>query len=75
MSPWLSWNSLIDEAGFNSQRSACLCLLSTGIKGVHHHCLVCDTHTPTHRSEDHLWESVLSYYVIGYQTQLVSNYG
>jgi hypothetical protein len=23
----------------NSQRSACLCLLSAGIKGVHHHCL------------------------------------
>jgi hypothetical protein len=24
----------------NSQRSACLCLLSAGIKGVHHHCQI-----------------------------------
>ena len=28
---------LVDQAGLNSQRSACLCLPSGGIKGVCHH--------------------------------------
>jgi hypothetical protein len=27
----------VDQPGFNSQRSYCLCLSSTKIKGVHHH--------------------------------------
>ena len=32
--------ALVDKAGLSSfQRSACLCLLSAGIKGMHHHCL------------------------------------
>ena len=33
----LSWNSSADQAGLNSQSFACLCLQSSGIKGVHHH--------------------------------------
>jgi hypothetical protein len=35
--PWLSWNSLCRPGWPGTQRSACLCLLSPGIKGVHHH--------------------------------------
>ena len=30
---------LVDQLAWNSQTSACLCLLSAGIKGVCHHCL------------------------------------
>jgi hypothetical protein len=35
--PWLSWNSFCRPAWLRSQKSACLCLLSAGIKGVPHH--------------------------------------
>ena len=35
--PRLSWNSLCRPGWPQTQRSACLCLLNTGIKGVHHH--------------------------------------
>ena len=33
---WLSWNSLCGQGCLLTQRSACLCLLSTGVKGVCH---------------------------------------
>jgi hypothetical protein len=36
--PWLSWNSLCGPGWPQTQKSACLCLPSSGIKGVHHHC-------------------------------------
>jgi hypothetical protein len=36
--PWLSWNSLCRPGWPWTQKSACLCLPSAGIKGVHHHC-------------------------------------
>ena len=36
--PSLSWNSLCIPGWLWTQNSACLCLLSAGIKGVHHHC-------------------------------------
>jgi hypothetical protein len=36
----LSWNSLCRPGWPRTQKSACLCLLSAGIKGVHHHRLV-----------------------------------
>jgi hypothetical protein len=35
--PWLSWNSLCRPGWPWTQKSACLCLRSAGIKGVHHH--------------------------------------
>jgi hypothetical protein len=35
--PWLSWNSLCRPGWPPTQKSACLCLRSAGIKGVHHH--------------------------------------
>jgi hypothetical protein len=35
--PWLSWNSLCRPGCPRTQKSACLCLLSAGIKGVRHH--------------------------------------
>jgi hypothetical protein len=38
--PWLSWNSLCRSGCPQTQKSACLCLLSAGIKGVHHHALL-----------------------------------
>jgi hypothetical protein len=34
---WLSWNSLCRPGWPRTQRSACLCLPSAGIKGVRHH--------------------------------------
>ena len=34
---WLSWNSLCRPGWPWTQKSACLCLPSAGIKGVHHH--------------------------------------
>jgi hypothetical protein len=34
----LSWNSLCRPGWPRIQKSACLCLPSAGIKGVHHHC-------------------------------------
>ena len=34
---WLSWNSLCNPGWSQTQRSACLYLLSAGIKGVHHY--------------------------------------
>jgi hypothetical protein len=37
--PWLSWNSLCRSGWPRTQKSACLCLPSAGIKGVRHHCL------------------------------------
>jgi hypothetical protein len=37
--PWLSWNSLCRPDWPWTQRSACLCLQSTGIKAVNHHIL------------------------------------
>jgi hypothetical protein len=37
--PWLSWNSLCRSGWPRTQKSACLCLPSAGIKGVCHHCL------------------------------------
>jgi hypothetical protein len=36
--PWLSWNSLCRAGWPQTQKSACLCLSSGGIKGVRHHC-------------------------------------
>jgi hypothetical protein len=35
--PWLSWNSLCRPGWPRTQRSACLCLPSAGIKGMCHH--------------------------------------
>jgi hypothetical protein len=35
--PWLSWNSLWRPGWPRTQKFACLCLPSAGIKGVHHH--------------------------------------
>jgi hypothetical protein len=35
--PWLSWNSLGRPGWPRTQKSACLCLPSAGIKGVRHH--------------------------------------
>ena len=35
--PWLSWNSLCRPSWPPTQKSACFCLLSAGIKGVCHH--------------------------------------
>jgi hypothetical protein len=35
--PWLSGNSLSRPGWPRTQKSACLCLPSAGIKGVHHH--------------------------------------
>jgi hypothetical protein len=35
--PWLSWNSLCRPGWPRTQKSACLCLPSAGIKGVCHH--------------------------------------
>jgi hypothetical protein len=35
---WLSWNSVCRPGWPQTQKSACLCLLSAGIKGVCHHC-------------------------------------
>ena len=35
--PWLSWNSLCRPAWPQSQKSTCLCLLSSWIKGMCHH--------------------------------------
>jgi hypothetical protein len=37
--PWLSWNSLCRPGWPPTQKSACLCLPSAGVKHVHHHCL------------------------------------
>ena len=37
--PWLSWNSLCRSGWPRTQKSACLCLPSAGIKGVHPHAL------------------------------------
>jgi hypothetical protein len=37
VSPWLSWNSLCRPGWPQTQKSACLCLPSPGIKGLHHH--------------------------------------
>jgi hypothetical protein len=34
---WLPWNLLCGPGWPQTQRSNLLCLLSTGIKGVHHH--------------------------------------
>ena len=37
--PWLSWNNSLCRPGWpRTQKSTCLCLPSTGIKGVRHHC-------------------------------------
>ena len=36
----LSWNSLCRPGWPQTQRSSCLCLSSTGIKGIYHHCPV-----------------------------------
>jgi hypothetical protein len=35
--PWLSWNSFCRPGRPWTQKSACLCLPSAGINGVHHH--------------------------------------
>jgi hypothetical protein len=37
VSPWLSWNSLCRPGWPRTQKSACLCLPSAGIKGMCHH--------------------------------------
>jgi hypothetical protein len=37
--PWLSWNPLCRSGWPRTQKSACLCLPSAGIKGMCHHCL------------------------------------
>jgi hypothetical protein len=36
--PWLSWNSLCRSGWPPTHKSACLCLLSVGIKGMCHRC-------------------------------------
>jgi hypothetical protein len=36
MYPWMACY-IVDQVGLNSQRSACLCLLSAGIKSVESH--------------------------------------
>jgi hypothetical protein len=49
---WLSWNSLCRPGWPQTQKSACLCLPSAGIKGVCHHCLACVhvlLHTHSHK--------------------------
>jgi hypothetical protein len=35
---WLSWNSLCRPGWPQTQKSACLCFSSAGIKGVRHYC-------------------------------------
>jgi hypothetical protein len=35
---WLSWNSLCRPGWLQTQKSACLCLPNSGIKGVRYHC-------------------------------------
>jgi hypothetical protein len=35
--PWLSWNSLCRPGWPRTQKSACSCLPSAGVKGVRHH--------------------------------------
>jgi hypothetical protein len=35
--PWLSWNSLCKPGLPRTQKSTCLCLPNSGIKGMHHH--------------------------------------
>jgi hypothetical protein len=35
--PWPSGTHSLDQAGLETQRFACLCLQSDGIKGVRHH--------------------------------------
>jgi hypothetical protein len=37
--PWLSWNSLCRPGWPWTQKFACLCLPSAGIKGMHHHAI------------------------------------
>ena len=37
MQPWLFWDLICKLGWLQTQRSACLCLLSAGIKYVHHH--------------------------------------
>ena len=39
---WLFWNLFCRPGWPQTQRSTCLCLLSAGIKGVHHHFLIPD---------------------------------
>lgn len=34
---WLSWNYYVEQTVLNPQRSSSLCLLCSGIKGMHHH--------------------------------------
>lgn len=34
---WLSWNYYVEQAVLNPQRSTSLCLLSSGVKGMHHY--------------------------------------
>ena len=36
---WLSWNSLCRPGWPRTQKISCLCLPSTGIKGMGHYCL------------------------------------
>jgi hypothetical protein len=36
--PWLSWNSLCRPGWPRTQKSPCLCFLSTRIKSAHNHC-------------------------------------
>ena len=38
--PWAAWNLLCRRGWPGTQRSACLCLLSAGIKAVRHHTLL-----------------------------------
>lgn len=37
MLPGWSWNLYVDQADFNPTESTCLCLLCTGIKGMHNY--------------------------------------
>ena len=62
--PWLSWNSLCRPGWPRTQKSACLCLPSAGIKGVHHHArLTCNIlsilHVLTHSVVQGHWENQL----------------
>jgi len=38
-SPWYPGTDWVDQLSLNTQRSACLCLQSSGIKSICHHCM------------------------------------
>jgi hypothetical protein len=46
--PWLPWNSLFRPGWPWTQKSACLCLPSAEIKGMHHHTQLLSKHSYCH---------------------------